>query len=191
VPASDSVDRSSFREASTLPLYRLRDQAPQIPASAYVAAEATLIGRISLGERASVWSGAVARGDNEPITIGDESNVQEGAVLHADPGFPLVIGNRVTVGHQAMVHGCTIGDGSLIGIQAVVMNGAVIGRECLVGAGAIVTERKTFPDRSLILGAPAKLVRALTDAELAGLRSAADGYVSRTTLFRDELERVG
>ena len=174
-----------------MPLYRLRDHAPQVPASAYVAAEATLIGQVSLGERASVWPGAVARGDNEPISIGDESNVQEGAVLHADPGFPLVIGNRVTVGHQAMVHGCTIGDGSLIGIQAVVMNGAVIGRDSIVGAGAIVTEGKRFPERSLILGAPAKVVRELTEADLKNLASAADSYVQRGGLFRDELERVG
>ena len=172
-------------------LYRLRDHAPQVPASAYVAAEASLIGQVTLGERASVWPGAVARGDNEPITIGDESNVQEGAVLHADPGYPLKIGNNVTVGHQVMLHGCTIGDGSLIGIQAVVMNGAVIGKQCLVGAGAIVTERKTFPDRTLIIGAPAKAMRELTDAEVANLASAAAGYVSRGGLFRDELERVG
>ena len=110
-------------------LYRIDDKAPQVAASAYIAAEATLIGAVSVGERATVLAGAVARGDNEPITIGDESNVQEGAVLHADPGFPLTIGKRVTVGHQAMLHGCTIGDGSLIGIQAVVMNGAVIGRQ--------------------------------------------------------------
>ena len=172
-------------------LYRLREHAPQVPASAYVAAEASLIGQITLGERASVWFGAVARGDNEPITIGAESNIQEGAVLHADPGYPLKIGNNVTVGHQVMLHGCTIGDGSLIGIQAVVMNGAVIGKQCLVGAGAIVTERKTFPDRMLIIGAPAKAMRELTDAEVANLASAAAGYVSRGGLFRDELERVG
>jgi len=172
-------------------LYRLREHAPQVPASAYVAAEASLIGQVTLGERASVWFGAVARGDNEPITIGAESNIQEGAVLHADPGYPLKIGNNVTVGHQVMLHGCTIGDGSLIGIQAVVMNGAVIGKQCLVGAGAIVTERKTFPDRMLIIGAPAKAMRELTDAEVANLASAAAGYVSRGGLFRDELERVG
>ena len=174
-----------------MPLYRLRDHAPQVPASAYVAAEATLIGQVSLGERASVWPGAVARGDNEPISIGDESNVQEGAVLHADPGFPLAIGRRVTVGHQAMVHGCTIGDGSLIGIQAVVMNGAVIGRDSIVGAGAIVTEGKRFPERSLILGAPAKVVRELTEADLKNLAAAADSYVQRAGVFRDELQRVG
>ena len=172
-------------------LYRLRDHAPQVPASAYVAEDASLIGQVTLGENASVWFGAVARGDNEPIRIGSASNVQEGAVLHADPGYPLTIGANVTVGHQVMLHGCTIGDGSLIGIQAVVMNGAVIGRQCLVGAGAVVTERKSFPDRSMILGAPAKVVRELTEAELAGLGSAAAGYVSRAALFRDELERVG
>ena len=172
-------------------LYRLREHAPQVPASAYVAAEASLIGQVTLGERASVWFGAVARGDNEPITIGTESNVQEGAVLHADPGYPLTIGAHVTVGHQVMLHGCTIGDGSLIGIQAVVMNGAVIGRESIVGAGAIVTEGKRFPERSLILGAPAKVVRELTEADLKNLAAAADGYVQRASVFRNELERVG
>jgi len=172
-------------------LYRLREHAPQVPASAYVAAEASLIGRVTLGERASVWFGAVARGDNEPITIGDESNVQEGAVLHADPGFPLVIGRRVTVGHQAMVHGCTIGDGSLIGIQAVVMNGAVIGRDSIVGAGAIVTEGKRFPERSLILGAPAKVVRELTPEQTQRIRAAALHYVDNAERHRSGLRKVG
>src|SRR5688572_10698836 len=146
----------------TMPLYRIGGHAPQVPASAFVASEATLAGQIRLGERASVWFGAVVRGDNEPIEIGDASNVQEGAVLHADPGFPLRIEANVTVGHQAMLHGCTIGEGSLVGIQAVVMNGAVIGKQSIVGAGAIVTEKKVFPDRSLILGSPAKVVRQLT-----------------------------
>ncbi len=172
-------------------LYRIGVRTPQVPASAYIAAEATLIGSVTLGERASVWSGAIARGDNEPIAVGNDSNVQEGAVLHADPGFPLKIGERVTVGHQAMLHGCTIGDGSLIGIQAVVMNGAVIGRQCLVGAGAIVTEGKSFPDRSLILGAPAKLARTLNDDEVAGIERAATSYVERGAHFRSDLERVG
>jgi len=172
-------------------LYRIDDKAPQVAASAYIAAEATLIGAVRVGERATILAGAVARADNEPITIGDESNVQEGAVLHADPGFPLVIGKRVTVGHQAMVHGCTIGDGSLIGIQAVVMNGAVIGANSIVGAGAIVTEGKRFPERSLILGAPAKVVRELTEADLKNLAAAADGYVQRAGVFGTELQRVG
>ena len=172
-------------------LYRLRDHAPQIPASAYVAAEATLIGRITLGERASVWSGATARGDNEPITIGDESNVQEGAVLHADPGFPLVIGNRVTVGHQAMVHGCTIGDGSLIGIQAVVLNKSVIGKDCLVGAGSVVTEGKSFPDRSVIFGSPAKVVRELNEENATRLAMSASSYVKRGQNYKANLKRIG
>ncbi len=144
-----------------------------------------------LGERCSVWPGAALRGDNEPIRIGEASNIQEGAVLHADPGFPLTIGAQVSVGHQAMLHGCTVGDGSLIGIQAIVLNGAVIGRNCLVGAGALVTERKSFPDRSLIVGAPAKLVRELTDEEVQGLADNAANYAEKSQLFLTELERVG
>ncbi len=171
-------------------LYRIGGHAPQVPDSAFVAREATLIGQVRLGERASVWFGAVVRGDNAPIDIGEASNVQEGAVLHADPGFPLTIGANVTVGHQAMLHGCTIGEGSLVGIQAVVLNGAVIGRHCLIGAGAIVTERKIFPDRSLILGAPAKVVRQLTDEDMANLMSSAANYASRGAAYSAELERV-
>ena len=172
-------------------LYRIDDKAPQVAASAYIAAEATLIGAISVGERVTILAGAVVRADNEPIAIGDESNVQEGAVLHADPGFPLTIGKRVTIGHQAMLHGCTIGDGTLIGIQAVVMNGAVIGAGCLVGAGAVVTEGKSFPERSLVLGAPARAVRTLSDADIANLERAASGYVERGAHFRTHLVRVG
>jgi carbonic anhydrase/acetyltransferase-like protein (isoleucine patch superfamily) len=171
-------------------IYKLDNDIPQVPASAFVAPEATLIGRVILGERASVWPGAVIRADNEPITVGSASNVQEGAVLHADPGFPLNIGENVTIGHQAMVHGCTVGDGSLIGIQAVILNGAVIGKNCLVGAGAIVTEGKQFPDRSLILGAPAKVVRELSDADVARLAGAAEGYASRGEFYRNKLERI-
>jgi carbonic anhydrase/acetyltransferase-like protein (isoleucine patch superfamily) len=174
-----------------MPLYRIDDRVPDVAPSAYISEQATLIGRIVVGERASFWPGASARGDNETIAVGDESNIQEGAVLHADPGFPLTIGERVTVGHQAMLHGCTIGEGSLVGIQAVVMNGAVIGRDCLVGAGAIVTEGKSFPDRSLIIGAPAKLARELRDEEVAGLARAAAGYVERGTHYRTALERIG
>jgi len=174
-----------------MPLYRIDDRAPEVAPSAYISEQATLIGRVVVGERASFWPGASARGDNETIAVGSESNVQEGAVLHADPGFPLTIGERVTVGHQAMLHGCTIGEGSLVGIQAVVMNGAVIGRDCLVGAGAIVTEGKSFPDRSLIIGAPAKLARALSDEEVAGIGRAAASYVERGAHFRSRLERIG
>ena len=171
-------------------VYRLGDAAPVIPASAFVAPNATVIGKVALGERASVWFGAVIRGDNEWIRIGDASNVQEGAVLHTDPGSPLTIEAEVTVGHQAMLHGCTIGEGSLIGIQAVVLNGAVIGRECLVGAGAIVTEGKVFPDRSLILGAPAKVVRQLSEEDVQRLRGSAASYAARAALFASDLHTV-
>ena len=174
-----------------MPLYQLGDDAPEIHPTAYVAAEATLIGKVKLGERASVWFGAVIRADNEPILLGDGSNVQESAVLHTDPGFPLSIGANVTIGHQAMLHGCTIGDGSLIGIQAVILNGAVIGRNCLVGAGAIVTERKSFPDRSLILGAPAKVARELTDEEVARLADAAADYIRKREIYKAGLRRIG
>lgn len=173
-----------------MPIYKLDNAAPQIHPSAFVAPEATLIGRVILGERASVWPGAVIRADNEPITIGACSNVQEGAVLHADPGFPLNIAANVTIGHQAMVHGCTINECSLIGIQAVILNGAVIGKNCLVGAGAIVTEGKQFPDRVLILGAPAKIVRELSDEDVARLAYSAQNYVSRGEYYRDRLARI-
>ena len=143
-------------------IYQLGDDAPRIAATAWVADNEQVIGRVELADDASVWYGAVLRGDNDRITVGARSNVQDGSVLHADAGFPLTLGADVTVGHQAMLHGCTVGDGSLIGIQAVVLNGATIGRRCLVGAGAVVTEGKEFPDGSLILGAPAKAVRSIT-----------------------------
>ena len=167
--------------------YRLGDKSPHIDESAYVATEATIIGDVRLAADTSVWAGAVLRGDNEPIVVGTGSNVQEGTIMHTDPGCPLTVGEGVTIGHQAMLHGCTVGDGSLVGIQAVVLNNAVIGRECLVGAGAVVTEGKVFPDRSLILGAPAKVVRTLTDEDVAGLKRNAQGYVKRAALFKQEL----
>ncbi len=151
-----------------------------------------MIGRVSFGERTSVWPGAVIRGDDDTIVIGDNSNVQDGAVLHVDPGgYPMSIGTNVTVGHQAMLHGCTIGDGSLVGIQAIVYNKAIIGRDCLIAAGAIVTEGKVFPDRSLIVGAPAKLHRELTDEDLAGMRANIDAYVKRGALFKASLKSIG
>jgi carbonic anhydrase/acetyltransferase-like protein (isoleucine patch superfamily) len=173
-----------------MPIYRLRDDAPRIPESAYVSPEAVLIGKITLGENVSVYPGAVLRGDNEPIVIGTNSNVQDGAVLHVDPGFPMAIGANVTVGHQAMLHGCTIGDGSLIGTQAVILNDAKIGRHCLVAAAAVVLEGKVFPERSLIVGAPARVVRELTDDDVASLIRAADVYVKRGKLFKAELHRL-
>ena len=150
----------------------------------YVAPGATLIGRVVLEDRATVWFGAILRADNEPIVIGPSSNVQDGAVLHADPGFPLTLGAYVTVGHQAMLHGCTVGDGTLVGIKAVVLNGATIGRECLIGANALVGEGKAIPDRSLVIGSPGKVVRTLTDDDVAKLRHAADHYVDNATRYR-------
>jgi len=170
--------------------YRLGDDGPVIPHSAYVAAEATVIGKVTLGEHVSVWPGAVLRGDNEPIAIGNGSNVQDNAVLHADPGFPLKVGDNVTIGHQAMLHGCAIGDGTLIGIQAVVMNGAIIGKDCLVGAGALVPEGKVYPDRKLIVGAPAKVVRELSDEDIAKMHRAAPGYVRRQKMYKAKLKRI-
>lgn len=172
-------------------IYQLGDHAPEIDASAFVAETATLIGKVTLHANSSVWFGATIRGDNERITIGENSNVQEGTVMHTDMGFPLTVGKDVTIGHQAMLHGCTIGDGSLIGIQAVVLNGAKIGKGCLVGAGALVTEGKEFPDNSLIVGAPAKVVRQLTADDVARLKGSAASYVQRGQLFKSQLKKIG
>jgi len=171
-------------------VYRLGEDTPQLHATAWVADGATVIGRVALGEGSSAWTGAVLRGDNEWITLGARCNVQEGAVLHTDMGHPLVLHDEVTVGHQAMLHGCVVGGGSLIGIQSVVLNGARIGRHCLVGAGAVVTEGKVFPDRSLILGAPAKAVRELADDEVARLRLSALSYVEKAQRHRATLQRI-
>jgi carbonic anhydrase/acetyltransferase-like protein (isoleucine patch superfamily) len=155
-----------------------------------VADSAQLIGRVQLGIGASVWYGAVLRGDNEWITLGARSNVQECSVLHTDMGFPLTLGDDVTIGHQVMLHGCTVGDGSLIGIQAVVLNGAKIGRNCLVGAGAVVTEGKEFPDNSLILGAPAKVVREISPEQAARLKQSALHYVANAERHRTLLKKI-
>ncbi|NGM85969.1 gamma carbonic anhydrase family protein [Parapusillimonas sp. SGNA-6] len=167
--------------------YRLGNFTPDVHESSFIANEATVIGQAVLAAGTSVWPGAVIRADNEPIVVGKGSNVQEGAVLHTDPGCPLTLGENVTVGHQAMLHGCTIEDGALVGIQAVVLNRAVIGKNCLVGAGAVVTEGKVFPERSLILGAPAKAVRTLSDEEVANLHKNASGYAERAARYKTEL----
>ena len=171
-------------------IYRLGDDVPRLAPGAWVAETAQLIGRVALGADASVWFGAVLRGDNEWITLGARSNVQDGSVLHTDMGSPLTLGDDVTVGHQAMLHGCTVGDGSLVGIQAVVLNGARIGKRCLVGAGALVTEGKEFPDGSLIVGSPARLLRALTDQELARMARGAVHYVHNARRYAATLARV-
>jgi len=175
---------------TVMAIYRLGNATPQIPASAYVAPGATVIGRVTLGEHTTVWPGAVIRGDDDAVRIGDNTNVQDGAVLHVDPGIPTSIGSDVTIGHQAMLHGCTIGDGTLVGIQAIVYNRAVIGRECLIAAGAVVPEGKVYPDRSLIVGVPAKVHRPLREEELAAMRANVDAYVKRGDWFRKDLQRI-
>ena len=172
-------------------IYQIDDQVPRLAAGAWVADSAQVIGRVDLGPGASVWYAAVLRGDNEWITIGARSNVQDGSVLHTDMGWPLTLGEDVSIGHQVMLHGCTVGDGSLIGIHAVVMNGARIGRNSLVGAGAIVTEGKEFPDNSLILGAPARLVREITPEHAARIRAGAAHYVHNAQRHRAGLKKVG
>ena len=172
-------------------IYQLGDAAPTIDPSAYITDSANIIGKVSIGAGASVWFGVTIRGDNELIVIGDDSNVQENCILHTDMGSPLTIGKNVTVGHQAMLHGCTIGDGALIGIQAVILNGAVIGKNCLVGAGALVTEGKKFPDNSLIIGTPAKVVRTLNEDEIANLHGNTANYVQRGQSFKTNLKRIG
>ncbi|MFT3955110.1 MAG: gamma carbonic anhydrase family protein [Piscinibacter sp.] len=171
-------------------IYQLDDDIPRIADSAWVADSAQVIGRVDLHEGASVWFGAVLRGDNERITIGRGSNVQDGSVLHSDPGFPLTLGEDVTVGHMVMLHGCTIGDGSLVGIQAVVLNGAKIGRNCLVGAGALVTEGKEFPDGSLIMGSPAKVVRQLSPEQFERVRQGAVHYAEKSARYRKGLKKI-
>ena len=172
-------------------IYQLDELTPNIHPSAYVADSAQVMGNVVLAEDASVWFGAVLRGDTETITVGAGSNIQDQSVLHADVGFPLVVGERVTVGHQVMLHGCTIGDESLIGIGAVVLNGAKIGRHCLVGAGALVTEGKEFPDGSMILGSPAKAVRQLTPEQIEGLRRSAQHYTENARRYRAGLKQLG
>jgi carbonic anhydrase/acetyltransferase-like protein (isoleucine patch superfamily) len=172
-------------------LYQLDEHRPQVADSAWVADSARVMGMVVLAEDSSVWFGAVLRGDTELIHIGRGSNVQDGTVIHADIGCPVSVGDYVTVGHQVTLHGCTIGDGSLIGIQAVVLNRARIGRHCLVGAGALVTEGKEFPDGSLIMGSPAKVVRQLTPEQIEGLQRSAEHYVDNARRYRQGLEKLG
>lgn len=172
-------------------IYQLADISPEIDPSAYITDSANIIGKVKIEANASIWFDVTIRGDNELIQVGENSNVQEGCILHTDPGCPLSIGKNVTIGHQAMLHGCTIGDGSLIGIQAVILNGAKIGKNCLVGAGALVTEGKEFPDNSLIIGTPAKAVRLLTEEAIAGMHRNTQNYVQRAQEYKTQLKRIG
>lgn len=174
-----------------MPLYAIDETSPSIDPSAWVAPSADLIGDVRLGPRASVWFGAVIRADNTPILLGAETNFQDGAVGHSDPGAPLTLGDRVTVGHQAILHGCTIHDEALIGMGARILNGAVISAQCIVGAGALVTEGKVFEPRSLIVGSPARAVRSLTDAQVALLRLSAAHYADKAARYSCNLQRTG
>ena len=171
-------------------IYSLGALTPRIAPSAWVAPNASVIGDVTLGERVSIWFGAVLRGDIDRISIGAGSNIQDGSVCHADPGRPLLVGEHVTVGHMVMLHGCTIGDHCLIGIGAVVMNGAVIGKNSVVGAGSLVTEGKEFPEGSLIMGSPAKVVRQLDAAALAKLQQNAANYVKNGQRYATALEEI-
>jgi len=171
-------------------LYELDGVAPQLGTGAWVADSAEVIGNVRLGDNASIWFGAVLRGDNEVMTIGRNSNVQDMSMLHSDPGSPLTIGENVTIGHQVMLHGCTIGDNSLIGIQAVVLNNAKIGRNSIVGAGSVVTEGKEFPDNSLIFGSPAKVMRTISDEDAARLRHGSEHYVNNAVRYAKGLKKI-
>lgn len=175
-----------------MPLYAIDGTEPSFAdaASNWIAPDATLIGDVRVGRNAGFWFGVVIRGDNEPIIIGADTNVQEHTVMHTDPGFPLTIGEGCTIGHRAVLHGCTIGDNSLIGMGAIVLNGARIGKNSLVGAGALVTEGKEFPDNSLIVGSPAKAIRVLDDAAVDRLRGSAVHYVANGKRFKAGLKRA-
>jgi len=173
-----------------MPLYRLGDLVPQLAPGAWAAPSADLIGEVRIGERASVWFGAVIRADNTPIIIGEDSNIQDGSVCHSDVGFPLTIGARVTVGHQAILHGCTVADDCLIGMGARILNGAVIEPECIIGAGALITEGKTFPAGSLIVGSPARVAREVTENERQLLRVSAAHYAEKAARYAAELRTL-
>lgn len=171
-------------------IYRLGDETPELDASSWTAPNATLIGKIRLQAGASVWFGAVLRGDNELIDVGVNSNVQDGTVMHTDAGVPLTIGTGVTIGHNAMLHGCTVGDYSLIGINAVILNGAKIGKYCVIGANSLISEGKEIPDGSLVMGSPGKVVRELTDAQKQGLHDSAAHYVENAQRYARDLEAL-
>ena len=171
-------------------IYQLDILKPDLHDTVWVADSAQVIGNVTLGEGSSVWFGVVIRGDSDAISVGAGSNIQDNSTLHADVGMPLVIGKNVTIGHQVMLHGCTIGDGSLIGIQAVVLNNAKIGKNCLVGAGALVTEGKEFPDGSMILGSPAKAVRQLSPEQIEGLKMSAQHYMDNARRYKAGLKKL-
>ena len=171
-------------------IYSLGERKVEIRGSCFVAANATVIGSVVLEDHASVWFEAVVRGDNDLIVIGENSNVQDGAILHTDPGIQLIVGRNVTVGHMAMLHGCRIGDGSLIGIKSVILNQAVIGRHCLIGANALITEGKRIPEGSVVMGSPGRVVRTLDEEERARLLFSAERYVENARRYLEELKPI-
>jgi carbonic anhydrase/acetyltransferase-like protein (isoleucine patch superfamily) len=171
-------------------IYALDGHKPRIGEGSWIAHNATIIGDVRIGRNASVWYNVVIRGDNEPIEIGDGTNIQDGSILHNDEGVPLTIGANVTVGHMAMLHGCEIGDGCLIGINAVVLNNAVVGKDCLIAAKALIPEGKNIPDRSLVVGSPGRILRTLTDEEILRLRGNARHYVDNARRFQAGLREL-
>ena len=171
-------------------IYQLDDLTPAIHETAWVADSAQVLGNVRLAQDSSVWFGVVIRGDMDAISVGRGTNIQDNSVLHADHGVPLTIGDNVSVGHQVMLHGCTIGDGSLIGIQAVILNGAKIGKNCLVGAGSLITEGKEFADNSMIFGSPAKAVRQLSAEQIEGLKMISDHYIENARRYRSGLKKL-
>lgn len=175
-----------------MPIFALAGISPRFPenGSYWIAPNATLIGNVELAEESSVWFGAILRGDNEPIAVGARSNVQDGCVCHTDLGYPLTIGMDCTIGHKAILHGCTIKDNALVGMGATVLNGAVIGSNCIIGANALIPEGKVIPDNSLVVGVPGKVVRSLDEAAADGIRKSADGYVRNWKRFKSELSEI-
>ncbi len=168
--------------------YALGDKVPKTASNDYwIAPSAQVIGDVTLGNNVSIWWGSVLRGDNDPMVIGDNCNIQDGCVLHTDPGFPMTLADNVSVGHMVMLHGCTVGEGSLIGINSVILNGAKIGKNCLIGAKALITEGKEIPDNSLVMGAPGRVIREVSDEQQAHLQKIAAGYVARWQRYKTEL----
>jgi len=173
-----------------MPVFALDDISPSLAASVFIAPSAMVMGNVTLAEDVGIWFGAVLRGDNDPIVVGAGSNIQDLCMLHTDVGLPLHVGPGCTIGHRATLHGCTIGANSLVGMGATILNGARIGSNCLIGAGALITEGKVIPDGSLVVGAPGRVVRQLTDDEIAGLRRSAEGYVRNARRFKAGLREL-
>lgn len=173
-----------------MPIYRVGEKSPQLASSVWLAPNAIVIGDVRLDEGVSIWWNAVLRGDNDPIAIGVNTNIQDGSVLHTDEGIPLTLGRDITVGHRVMLHGCTVGDGSLIGMGSILLNGATIGKNCLIGAGSLIPEGKSIPERSLVVGSPGRVVRELTDEDIARIAYSAQHYVLNAQHYRQQLQEI-